>query len=64
MQVKRVSSPANQDTGAYSSTWMLASDNASFFNDPVVAAQARDAVLRPGLRLWTDDYSTLLPILR
>jgi len=64
MQVKRVSNPANEDTGVFSSTWMLASNNASFFADPVVAAQARDAVLRPGLKLWTDDYSTLLPILR
>jgi spermidine synthase len=64
MQVKRVSNPANEDAGVFSSTWMLASNNASFFADPLVAARARDAVLRPGLKLWTDDYSTLLPILR
>jgi len=29
-----------------------------------VAAHSRPAVARPGLRLWTDDYSSLLPFLR
>ena len=29
-----------------------------------VAAAARPPILKPGLRLWTDDYSSLLPLLR
>ena len=64
MPVKRISNPANEETGVFSSTWMLVSNNAGFFADPEVVAHAKDPFLHPGLRLWTDDYSTLLPILR
>lgn len=38
-------------------------DNAAFFTQPEVAAAGRAAVLKPGLRVWTDDYSSLLPLL-
>ncbi len=64
MQIKRISNPANEETGVFSSTWMLVSNNTGFFAGPIVAAHANDPAPHPGLRLWTDDYSTLLPILR
>ena len=64
MRAVRVSSAPNDVRGEFSATWMLLSDNAAFFAQPEVAAEARPPVLKPGLRLWTDDYSSLLPLLR
>jgi len=43
---------------------VLLSDNVAFFTQPKVAAASRPAVFKPGLRLWTDDFSSLLPLLR
>jgi hypothetical protein len=60
----RVSSLAREDRGEFSANWVLVSGNAAFFAQPQVAAAARPPVLKPGLRLWTDDYSSLLPLLR
>ena len=36
----------------------------AFLRCPRWQMHSRPAELRPGLRLWTDDYSSLLPILR
>lgn len=64
MQAMRVSSMAQEERGEFSASWVLVSDNAAFFAQPEVAAAARPPVFRPGLRLWTDDYSSLLPLLQ
>jgi hypothetical protein len=63
MKAMRFSSLANEDRGEYSAYWVLLSDNANFFAQPEVAAAARAPVFKPGLRTWTDDYSSLLPLL-
>lgn len=63
MTAMRFSSAANEDRGEYSAYWVLLSDNAAFFQQPAVAAAGRAPVFRPGLRLWTDDYSSLLPLI-
>jgi hypothetical protein len=64
MQAVRVSSAARENRGEFSASWVLVSDNAAFLAQPEVAAAARPPVFRPGLRLWTDDYSSLLPLLQ
>lgn len=64
MQAMRFSNLANDDRGEFSSYWMLLSDNAAFFAQPEIAAAGKPSVFKPGLRLWTDDYSSLLPLLR
>ncbi len=64
MQAMRVSSPAHDDRGEFSASWVLVSSDAAFFAQPEVAAAARPAKSQPGLRLWTDDYSSLLPLLQ
>ncbi len=64
MKAVRVTSPPNDERGEFSATWMLLSDNAAFFAQPEVAAHARPPEYKPGLRVWTDDYSSLLPLLR
>jgi hypothetical protein len=64
MKAMRVSSDANDDRGEFPAFWVLVSDNSDFFSQPAVAAAAQPPTLKPGLRLWTDDYSSLLPLLR
>jgi len=50
--------------GAYRATWVLVSGDAGFFARPGVGGAATEIERQPGLRIWTDDYSGLLPVLR
>lgn len=63
MQARRVTSYANDERGEFTATWMLLTDNPAFFSQPQVAPYVRVPHMKPGLRLWTDDYSALVPIL-
>jgi len=58
-----VSTADDDDTGAFSSDWVLVTANETFLALPEIAAASAKIEPRPGLRLWTDDYSSLLPIL-
>jgi spermidine synthase len=58
-----VTTEDNDDTGAFSSDWVLVTANAKFLALPEIADASAKIQLKPGLRLWTDDYSSLLPIL-
>jgi len=64
MEARHVYSLGKDEPGAYSSTWMLVTDNAAFFLQPELVAHAFDPDTRPNFRVWTDDYSALLPVLR
>jgi SAM-dependent methyltransferase len=64
MEARHVDSAGKGSVGEYSSTWMLVTDNAGFFSQPELAAHAFHPDMKPGLRVWTDDYSALLPVLR
>jgi spermidine synthase len=50
--------------GAYVASWVLVSGNANFFANPGVATATARISNTANLRVWTDDYSSLLPILR
>lgn len=63
MQAKHVHSLASNATGEYTATWILVTDNKAFFLQPELVAHAFDAETLPGLRPWTDDFSSLLPVL-
>ena len=58
-----VSTEDDDDTGAYSSDWVLVTANQKFLELPEIANASAKIDPKPGLRLWTDDYSSLLPIL-
>jgi spermidine synthase len=64
MQARVVESFAVPAEGAYRATWVLVSENADFFAIPAVHAAAVPVSRRPDLRVWTDDYSSLLPVMR
>lgn len=63
MQAMRVSSAEDDAIGENSATWMLLTSNPEFFNLPAVAGHARMPAELQGLRVWTDDYSSLLPLI-
>jgi hypothetical protein len=63
MQAETFTTVANDQRGEFTATWMLVSDNSDFFAQPEVANTARRPQEIPGLRLWTDDFSGLLPVL-
>jgi hypothetical protein len=64
IEARLFSTSSNTEPGEFLSTWVLVSDNSAFFDQPEVAPHAKPMTLRPGLRVWTDDYSALLPVLR
>lgn len=64
MQSRVVESPSDASRGEFRATWVLVTNNAAFLAQPIIAAMARPIPPRPDLRVWTDDYSSLLPILQ
>jgi hypothetical protein len=64
MQSRLIESPGYEPTGSYRSTWVLLSNSPTFFNQPGISAAAEKTPTTPRLRPWTDDYSSLLPILQ
>ncbi len=63
MRAATVATGANDERGEFTATWMLLSDNLEFFAQPEIARVGREPVLVTGLRPWTDDFSSLLPVL-
>jgi hypothetical protein len=64
MQARLINSPPNDARGEYAATWVLVSSNSDFFQRPPISLLARPTPSQPGLHLWTDNYSSLLPIMR
>jgi SAM-dependent methyltransferase len=48
----------------WESDWILAADRAELLEQPLLLAAAKPVRLREDLLVWTDDYSTLFPILK
>jgi hypothetical protein len=64
MQSRLVESLGDDATGSYRSTWVLLSNSPTFFTRPEITAATTETPTTPRLRPWTDDYSSLLPILQ
>ncbi len=58
-----ISSPEDE-YGGYAADWVLVTANHEFLSLPAVKGVAEEIKPRPGFRLWTDDYSSLLPLLK
>jgi spermidine synthase len=63
MEARLVDTPPQESRGEYRATWVLVTNNDAFLGEPPIAAFARPISLKAGLSAWTDDYSSLLPIL-
>jgi hypothetical protein len=58
-----ISTSDDPDAGAFAADWVLVTANEKFLAIRKVSDASAEIFPRPGLRLWTDDYSSLLPIL-
>ncbi|HEY6376543.1 MAG TPA: fused MFS/spermidine synthase [Edaphobacter sp.] len=63
MQSRIVDVPSNEALGEFRSTWVLVTNNTAFLTHPDVAPYALRIDPIPTLHPWTDDYSSLLPLL-
>ncbi|CAN5521813.1 fused MFS/spermidine synthase [soil metagenome] len=59
-----IDSPANNAEGAYRASWVLVTDNEAFLANPLITENQIPVPRVLGIRLWTDDYSSLLPLLK
>jgi len=64
LQARLINTPPNEVNGEYRAEWVLLTTNAAFLNEPAIVANSTPIPQRSNLRVWTDDYSSLLPILR
>ena len=64
MQARRIFTHSTQQPGEFTSSWMLVTADPDFFAQPELSAVARLPESRPDLKVWTDDYSALLPLIR
>lgn len=55
---------ADYGRGVFSSTWMLVARNAAQLDQPEFRALVQETPLPPHIRSWTDNYNSLVPILK
>lgn len=61
---REVDSGPDADRGELLASWVLLTSHAAFFRQPELAGVARPVTTDPRVRLWTDQYSSLYPIVR
>jgi SAM-dependent methyltransferase len=59
-----ISSADDEKIDVFSSDWVLVTNSQSFLAHSELDDDREDIVVPPRLRRWTDDYNSLLPILR
>jgi spermidine synthase len=59
-----ISSQGDDDAEVYSADWVLVTADEDILDREEVADAASEIENIPGLRLWTDDYNSLLPVLK
>ena len=59
-----IHSDADDARGIFAADWVLMTADQNLLKRPEIANAARPLRQIPGLRLWTDDYSSLLPLLK
>jgi hypothetical protein len=63
MQSRLIERAGDEVTGAYRSTWILLTNSPTFFERQEIATSATPTPRLPHLRAWTDNYSSLMPLL-
>ncbi len=59
-----VESTADDPLGTFRAFWVVMSDREGLFEDTEIKAFGRPLQSKPNLRLWTDEYSNVLQVLR
>ena len=63
MQAVRVTNAEDAARHVFYSEWVLVTANTEFLANPAVVSARQPIDVPAGLRLWTDDYSSLFPII-
>ena len=64
LEARGVTSKGDEGTGAFVSTWVLMSADAEYFRRPEFAGRLHMPNERNGVWPWTDDYSSLVRLVR
>jgi hypothetical protein len=64
LEAEAVNTSSDDQNGLYATDWVLVTANRAFLALPEVAAAARPPRGSPGLRTWTDDFSSVFPLLK
>jgi hypothetical protein len=64
MHAVTVHSGADENRGIFVADWVLLTNNEPFLAQPEVNRTAHPSISRSNVTLWTDDYSSILPILK
>jgi SAM-dependent methyltransferase len=64
MQARRVTNGSARQPGEFGSTWILVTADPDFFGQPELIVAGHMPKRMPGLKVWTDDYSALFPLIR
>ena len=64
MKAAFISSGDDPDQDVWTSDWVLVTADSGLLASPEIASVTDTVSVPPRLRLWTDDYNSLLPILR
>ncbi|MET3107055.1 SAM-dependent methyltransferase [Oxalobacteraceae bacterium GrIS 2.11] len=62
--VRMVKNEGDRSHEIYSAAWTLISNDSQFFARDGLKEVAEEIPSRPGLRLWTDDYSSVFSVLK
>jgi hypothetical protein len=64
LRAMSVHSHGDEQNGLYFADWILVTANQAFLSQPEVFNNAFPTHLRADVRLWTDNYSSLFPLLK
>ncbi len=64
MKTAFTSPPDDNTSDAWTADWIAVTTNQTFLENPEVESARIDIDVPPKFRLWTDDYNSLLPILK
>jgi SAM-dependent methyltransferase len=64
MKAALISGPDDYLRDYWKSDWVLVSANDAFLAKPAIASARREITVPARLRLWTDDYNSLLPVIQ
>jgi hypothetical protein len=64
LRAMSVHSHGEQQNGFYYADWILVTANQTFLHQPEIVNEAFPTPMRAGVRLWTDNYSSVFPLLK
>jgi len=59
-----IHSAGDESRGIFVADWVLLTNNEQFLSRPEIARVAKPAQIQNDVGLWTDDYSSILPVLK